>query len=46
MNEASSLEQRLSSGELLILDGAGVQIVGGCCGIGPAHIQALHQGLR
>ena len=24
---------------------AGASIVGGCCGIGPAHIQALAQGL-
>ena len=24
----------------------GVQIVGGCCGIGPEHIRALHSGLR
>jgi S-methylmethionine-dependent homocysteine/selenocysteine methylase len=25
---------------------AGVQIVGGCCGIGPAHIQGLARCLR
>ena len=24
----------------------GAQIVGGCCGIGPSHIEALHRGLR
>ena len=40
------LEQSLARGDVIILDGGmGAQIIGGCCGIGPKHIEVLSANL-
>lgn len=46
MTAGTFIEQKLQQNQFVLLNGAtgtelGAAIIGGCCGIGPAHIREL-----